>query len=459
MTTQIVTLDPISRIEGHLRIDLEIKDKVVVAALSSGTSFRGFEPILVGRDPRDAPHITQRICGVCPVPHARCSTAAFEAAAGIQVNDQARLIRNIIEATNFLDSHLLHFYVLALPDFVSGLPSAGAWPAGQGPRVWENRAGLNVPSLVANYVQSLQSRRECHAMGALLGGKMPHPVGIVPGGATAMVTADMKTQLATCAGNVKHFIETAYQADMNAIVAAFPEYQTIGASGADFLCVGGYPEANGTQLFAPGLFKVAQNALIALDASKIGESVARSRYAYSAPTHPSAGVTRADLTRTEAYSFSKAPRVAGSPCEVGPLARAVVGGRAPAYRGVHARHMSRLSEALLLVGRLADWVNSLTVGAQACPSFPKPPVSGSGVGLVEAPRGSLGHWLTVQNSVIANYQVISPTTWNGSPRDEQALAGPLEKALEGVTLKDEADPIEVHRIIHSFDPCLQCAVH
>src|SRR5512147_1963829 len=176
MTSEVVTIDPVSRIEGHLRVDLDIRDGAVFQALSSGTSFRGFEVFLRGRDPREAAHITQRICGVCPVPHARCATAAFEQAAGITVNDQARLIRNLIEAANFIDSHLLHFYVLALPDYVAGLPTAGAWPSGQAPRVWEGRTGLDVTRLVANFVAALATRRDCNSIAALLGGKVPHQV-------------------------------------------------------------------------------------------------------------------------------------------------------------------------------------------------------------------------------------------------------------------------------------------
>jgi len=196
-----------------------------------------------------------------------------------------------------------------------------------------------------------------------------------------------------------------------------------------------------------------------LDAALITESVARSRFEYTTPLNPDSGQTKLELTREDAYSFAKAARLDGAPMEVGPLARAVVGNRAPSYRGVMARHAARATEAVVLAERLTAWVSSLETDVSACPSFPSPPLSGSGIGLVEAPRGALGHWLTVSNGVIERYQVISPTTWNGSPRDERAQPGPLERALEGVVVKDQDDPIEVMRVIHSFDPCLQCAVH
>lgn len=459
MTKQIVTIDPVSRIEGHLRIDLDIRDNIVHAALSSGTSFRGFEVFLQGRDPREAAHITQRICGVCPVPHASCATAAFEQASGIQINNQARLIRNIIEAANFIDSHLLHFYLLALPDYVAGLPTAGNWNREAAPKVWDGRGGVDIPTLVEHFLAQLQVRRDCVGIASLLGGKLPHVVGIVAGGATASITPEKKLALTTLAASVRGFVESSYDSDVNWLVNTFPEYQTIGVSNCAFLCYGGYPDASGQKLFPAGVVNATGGTVSAFDPLQITESVARSRLEYKSPLNPANGETTLQLTRTDAYSFAKAARYAGGAMEVGPLARAVVGGRAPNYRGVHARHLSRVEEAKLLVARLSEWVNELEIGASACPSFPSPPLSGVGMGLVEAPRGALGHWLTVEGSVIARYQVISPTTWNGSPRDEIAQPGPLEKALQGVTVKDQDDPIEVMRIIHSFDPCLQCAVH
>ena len=459
MATKTITLDPVSRIEGHLRIDLDIKDNVVQSARSSGTSFRGFEPILVKRDPRDAPHITQRICGVCPVPHARASTAAFEAAANLTVNDQARLIRNLIEAVNFIDSHLLHFYVLSLPDYVAGLPTAGPWPTGQAPRIWENRSGIDIAALVQHFVGALAIRCDCNSVGALLGGKFPHQVGIVTGGATSSVTADMKSTLGNLVAKITDFIKNTYRGDVESIVYAFPEYLDIGASGANFLSCGGYPEQDGSLLFARGLVRAGNTKSEGFDPAQITESVAHSKYDADTARNPANGVTVPNRNRPESYSWSKSPRVSGTVCEVGPLARSVVGGIDFSERGVHARHLARVSEAIRLASRLADWVAALAVGVSACPSFPKSPNSGRGIGLVEAPRGSLGHWLAIEDGVISRYQVISPTTWNGSPRDDANQPGPLEKALEGVAVADPQDPIEVMRIVHSFDPCLQCAVH
>jgi hydrogenase large subunit len=457
MTNQVVTLDPVSRIEGHLRIDLDVRDNVVKSAISRGTSFRGFEIFLRGRDPRDAVHLTQRICGVCPIPHSTCASMAIEQAAGITINTQALLLRNLIEASNFIDSHLLHFYVLVLPDYVAGIPTAGNWPRDVAPRIWEDRGGIDVNTLVAHFLGHLEARRTCVGIAALLGGKLPHGVGIVPGGATANVTADTKATLRTLVQRIRTFVTESYGPDVHWLSGTFDEYQTIGVSNCDFLSYGGYAEPSGERLFPAGV--TSGTAGTTGDFGQITESVARSRLVYKAPLAPNQGETELDLAREDAYSFSKAARYSGRPMEVGPLARAVVAKRAPSYRGVMARHVARADEAALLVARMETWVEQLEESVTACPKFPAPPVTGSGAGLVEAPRGALGHWLTVENSVISRYQVISPTTWNGSPRDESAQPGPIEKALEGVVVKDSEDPIEVMRIVHSFDPCLQCAVH
>jgi hydrogenase large subunit len=458
MTNQVVTLDPISRIEGHLRIDLDLRDNIVKSAISCGTSFRGFEIFLRDRDPRDAVHLTQRICGVCPIPHSTCASMAFEQAAGITINTQALLLRNLIEASNFIDSHLLHFYALVLPDYVAGIPTAGNWPRDVAPRIWEDRGGIDVNALISHFLGHLDARRSCVGIAALLGGKLPHGVGIVPGGATAYVTAETKATLRTLVARIRTFVTSSYGPDARWLTDTFVEYQTIGASNCDFLSYGGYAEPSGERLFPAGVASGSASSGES-DVGQITESVARSRLVYKSPISPSQGETELDLARTDAYSFSKAARYSGRPMEVGPLARAVVAKRAPSYRGVMARHITRAEEAALLVAKMETWIELLELEVSACPTFPTPPVTGVGAGLVEAPRGALGHWLTIENSVISRYQVISPTTWNGSPRDENAQPGPIEKALEGVSVKDPEDPIEVMRIVHSFDPCLQCAVH
>jgi hydrogenase large subunit len=490
MTT--ITIDPLSRIEGHLRIELDIANNTVSAARSSGTSFRGLENVMRNRDPRDAPMITQRICGVCPIPHSRAASEAFEnassnAGAPIQINDQARLIRNIVQATNFLDSHIFHFYVMSLPDFVAGMPTAGAWPQGMPARPWRGGEKLNAPSFATNAAAALQTRRACVAITVWLAGKMPHGMGIVPGGATVTPTSDMIADLNTQIATVLSFVQGQYADDVGALAAAFPEYATLGVTGCSLLCYGGLPDGSGNLLFPRGVLAPGATTPASFDSSQIVESTATSKYAKGAAQSPSTGDSTPVLDRTDAYSWVKSARLVDAsgqnpqPCEVGPLARAVFTGRDPGGRGVWARHQARQTEAVLLATSIQTWISQLQVGQSGLPAgnFPTPAsmqalvqsANGSpilGEALIEAPRGTLGHWVAIgaaqnptadQPVAVSHYGVVTPTTWNASPRDDAGTPGPIEQALVGLELADPTSPIEALRVVHSFDPCLQCAVH
>lgn len=454
-----IVIDPVTRIEGHLRIELEVEGNIIVRSRSSGTSFRGIENVLRGRDPRDAPHITQRICGVCPIPHARAACEAFESAARLTVSPQALRIRNIVQAANFIDSHLLHFYLLALPDFVSGLPMATSASLGASPRARESGNGLDPKPMAEHATTSLRIRRACHEIIVALAGKMPHAAGIAPGGATVVPSAALLGELAGLTAEIRAFLDGAYALDVQALARAFPSYLEAGASAATFLVFGAFPADDGQRLLPAGSFSPTGTITPAVDPGAIAESTASARYPLVAPAHPASGLAEPALDRVDAYSWIKAPRLAGQPCEVGPLARAVLSGRDPGHRGVMARHLARQSEASLLGAWIEAWVSELQPGVGALPAFPQIPTVAAGVGLTEGPRGALGHWLDIDAAVVSHYGIVSPTTWNASPRDEQGIPGPVERALEGITLADPSDPIEALRVVHSFDPCLQCAVH
>jgi hydrogenase large subunit len=415
--------------------------------------------VLRGRDPRDAAHITQRVCGICPIPHARAACEGFEQATGVTVTNQARLIRNIVQAANFIDSHLLHFYALALPDYVTGLPLVGPWPEDAPPRPRKGGDQLDAARLAEHVGTSLRIRRFCHEVIVALAGKMPHAAGIVPGGATATLNKATLEDLAALAAQVRLFVDGPYAHDAKALADAFPAFQRIGASGAALLSFGAFPERDGRLLFPGGLLPPHGGRVVRADPSGIAESSASSRYAPRPPIHPAKGSTVPALDRVDAYSWIKAPRLAGYACEVGPLARAVLSGRDPGGRGVMARHLARQAEASLLAASLETWIAQLSPGASALITFPEVPDSGAGAGLTEAPRGALGHWVTIEKARVSHYGIVSPTTWNASPRDDAGHPGPLERALEGVGIADAADPIEAVRVVHSFDPCLQCAVH
>jgi len=454
-----LVIDPVSRLEGHLRLEIEYEGGAVVRARSSGTSFRGLENVMRGRDPRDAAQITQRICGVCPVPHGRAACEAFENAAGLTVSPLARLVRNVVQAANFVDSHLLHFYVLSLPDYVAGLPTAGAWPPDRAPAAWRAARRLDAGLLAAHAAEALRWRRACQEIVVALAGKMPHATGLVPGGATAVPSAATLADLRVLAAGVGAFARAAYADDARALARAFPEYAGIGASGAAFLAHGSFPHADGSPLLPGGLVLPGDASARTADVSLVRESTASARYAAGAPAHPSVGTTEPAPRRSDAYSWVKAPRLSGHPCEVGPLARAVVSGRHSGAAGVMARHVARQRESVTLAGAVESWLDQIAAAPPAPSALPDVPVSGAGVGLTEAPRGALGHWVTIEASATSHYGVVSPTTWNASPRDEAGVPGPMERALEGVRVADPADPIEVVRVVHSFDPCLQCAVH
>lgn len=453
-----LTIDPVTRIEGHLRIDLTMESNTVVEARSSGTSFRGFEKILVGRDPRDAVQITQRICGVCPIPHAQASCAALEDAAATAPNAQARLLRNLIQAANFLDSHLLHFYVLTLPDFVSGMPTAGNWPSDEPARAFRGGEPLNATRLAENAAASLEARRHCHALAALFGGKMPHTAGIVPGGATGNVTDVLLQDARDLATKIRDFTRDRYRADADRLCAAFSHLSGHGVGNGDFLSFGAFPDNDGELMLPRGLV-TRDGEQREVDATAITESVASSRFEPSAPLHPQEGETQPLLNRQDAYTWIKAPRLDGRPCEVGPLARAVVAGTYDGPKDLLARHLARAEEALTLADKLQDWIDGLVVGETGCPALLEIPTRAEGAGLTEAPRGALGHWISIDSRTVQHYQVISPTTWNGSPRDESGAPGPMETGLVGQKVADLDDPIEALRVVHSFDPCVQCAVH
>jgi hydrogenase large subunit len=454
-----IVIDPVTRIEGHLRIELEVEGGIVKQARSSGTSFRGIENILRGRDPRDAAHITQRICGVCPIPHGRAACEAFERSAQVSVNPQATRIRNIVQAANFIDSHLLHFYLLALPDFVSGLPMATSARLGSSPDARDGGQALDPKLLAEHATTSLRIRRGCHEIMVALAGKMPHAAGIVPGGATVVPSASLLGELAALVAEIRAFVDGAYAADVQALASAFPAYLDVGSSGATFLAFGAFPEDDGQLLLPAGTCSPKAMVSPVVDSAEIAESTASARYPLAAPVHPASGLTEPALDREDAYSWIKAPRLVGQPCEVGPLARAILSGRDPGGRGLMARHLARQSEASFLGVRVEAWLAQLQPGISALPIFPQVPQMATGVGLTEGPRGALGHWLDIEASVVRHYGVVSPTTWNASPRDDRGIAGPIERALEGIALADPADPIEALRVVHSFDPCVQCAVH
>jgi hydrogenase large subunit len=458
------SFDPVSRIEGHLGVEVEFDTvngiQQVVNARAGGLLFRGFENILIGRDPRDAPLITQRICGVCPVAHGMAAVKALDSACGVTVPANARIMRSLVNAANFIESHILHFYLLVLPDFIAG-PAMPPWQADWSiDRRFDPRA---TEALMAGYLKAIEIRRKAHEMGALFGGKMPHAPAYVPGGFTANPRLERIRDFRAYLDELIAFIRDRYMPDAESLASQYSDYFAIGRGGGNLLAYGAFDlDDTGTRkLFAGGQVLDGSPSPQPVDAASITEHVTYSWYqAKTNGLNPASGKTTAvdPASKNNAYSWLKAPRYGGKPYEVGPLARMWINGEYTHGISVMDRHLARAKEALKIAQAARNWLEELVPEG---PVYNPPiiPASASSVGLTEAPRGALGHWLAISGGTIANYQVITPTTWNASPRDSKGVLGPMEEALLGTPVADTDKPVEVMRVIHSFDPCLDCAVH
>lgn len=458
---------PVTRLEGHLDIEVSV-DRVnnvqqVVDAKSTGTMFRGFENILKNRDPLDATHYTQRICGVCPISHGMASSLNLESAFGLLPPDNGRILRNLILGSNFLQSHILHFYHLAALDYIdtTGLLDMSPW----NPH-WVSSdmlKGSDAAPFIDHYVQALTFRRKAHQLGAIFGGKLPCSPTLVPGGCTAQVTQDAKTKFLNLLHEISDFIDGVMIPDVEELAAAsqFAKYFSIGKGCGNLLAYGVFDlNAQGTsKLLARGRY--TNGALATVDPNQIKEYVAYSWYtANSGNRNPASGVTEPQLGKSGAYSFLKSPRYNGAVHEVGPLARMWVNGDYRHGISVLDRIMARALEAQKIADAMAGWANQLAVGKPVYQAFQMPIAGSTGMGLTEAPRGALGHWMTIgSNGRIASYQIVTPTGWNASPKDDAGKKGPLEQALIGTPVADLTQPIELLRVVHSFDPCLACSVH
>lgn len=458
----VKVIDPVSRLEGHLKIEVTVDSvagvQQVVDARATGTLFRGFETILTDRDPRDAQHITQRICGVCPVSHGLAAVEALDAAFGVTAPTNARIMRNLVLGSNFVSSHILHFYHLAALDYLDG-PNMPPWQPSW--KVDKRIDAATTGVLVGHYVTALDMRRKAHEMGALFGGRLPHPPTYIPGGFTTTARAARVTAFTNYLNELIPFIQNTYIPDVLALASIYGDYFSIGRGHANLLAYGVFDlDATGSsKLLARGRAANASSTISPVDVDAITEHVTHSWYADKTTNlNPAAGVTVPQHPKRDGYSWLKAPRYSGTPYEVGALARMWVNGDYRNGVSVMDRHKARALEAQKIALAMQGWVNQLVVNGPVYQSC-SVPVTGSGIGLTEAARGALGHWLQISNSRIARYQVITPTCWNASPRDDNGVRGPIEESLIGTTVQDVSQPVEVVRVIHSFDPCLSCAVH
>ncbi len=461
--SKTIKIDPVTRIEGHLAIEVTV-DAVngrqqVVDAKSSGTLFRGFEIILKGRDPLDAPRLTQRICGVCPISHGMASDKTIEDAYGIVAPDNGRILRNLVLGANFVQSHILHFYHLAALDYIdtSGLVDMAPWM----PRY--NRedmvTGDTAAALVGHYVNALEMRRKAHQMGAIFGGRMPCSPVFVPGGCTELPDEQKIADFRTLLDELRGFIDNVMIPDVLAVAGLFPEYYEIGAGCGNLLAYGVFDlDAGGAEkLLARGRYTEGESSTV--DPDDIREYVKYSRYtAASGSLNPANGATEAQPEKADAYSWLKSPRYLDKVHEVGPLARMWVNGDYTNGISVLDRLAARALETQKVAVAMDGWLDELVVG-ESVYEFADMMGDASGNGLTEAPRGALAHWINIVDGKIGAYQIVTPTNWNASPRDDFDQLGPVEQALVGTPAADPTQPVELLRVVHSFDPCLACAVH
>ncbi len=470
----ITIVDPVTRIEGHLKVQVTIDTvngvQQVTDAQCTGTMFRGFEIILKGRDPKDAPYLTERICGVCPVSHGTAATKAMESAAGLTIPANARLLRNLVLGANFIQSHILHFYLLASLDYITP-PASAPWTPSWNVDLMRSSS---LSQIASNFTTAVTMRRKAHEMAAIFGGRMPHPAAIQAGGFTTKPTSSMINSFSNYLNELISFINNEYVPDVQLLKSVYSDYSQVGKGPGNLLAYGVFDlddTSNPNRLLKRGFVNnSAPTSVQAVSTGNITEQVTYSWYSDTTNNiNPASGstVTVDPATKAKAYSWLKAPRYSGAPMECGPLARMWVNGDYRSGVSVMDRHMARALEAQKVANAMSGWLSQIAVGGSVYNNYTTP-YSKTGVGLTEAPRGAVGHWLSIASSstksptggpAIGNYQVITPTCWNASPKDTNGVHGPIEQALIGTKVTNAAQPVEVLRVIHSFDPCLSCAVH
>jgi len=575
MATQTVVVDPITRIEGHLRIEAKTDgDNRITQASSAGTMVRGIEIILRGRDPRDAWAFAQRICGVCTLVHGIASVRAVEDALNYEIPPNAQLIRNLMIGAQYIHDHVMHFYHLHALDWVDVVSALKADPkrtaeiaqslsnypksspgyfADQQKRLknfvesgqlgifargyWGHPAYKLPPEMnllaVAHYLEALAWQRDVVQIHTIFGGKNPHPNFLVGGapsaisvhpqsagkgvgphnrggsGSTAVNVVGLQ-KVKTVIDTMREFVDQVYLPDTLAIAGFYKDWAALGEGTGNFMTYGDFPKTNMRDIKS---FLVPRGAILNRDLShvhevdlyaddQIQEYVAHSWYDYSVGKdkglHPYKGETTLNYTgpkppyehldTDKSYSWLKSPRWKGHAMEVGPLARMLVlyaSGNAQAKELVNmtlktldvpvqalystlGRTAARTLETKIFLDAMDGWYNQLIANIKAgdVRTFNEKrwdpstwPKEAKGAGFTEAPRGGLAHWVVIKNGKIDNYQAVVPSTWNAGPRDAKGQDGPYEAALKGTRLYDPKQPVEILRTIHSFDPCIACAVH
>lgn len=476
---------PFNRVEGDLEVHLDIGDSGVNEAWVVSPLYRGFEQILHGKDPRDAMVYTPRICGICSVSQSTAAAAALADMQGLAMPDNGRRATNLILANENVADHLTHFYLFFMPDFAREVYRDEPW--------FDDVAERFKAMQGSGAREMLPARAEfMHLMG-LLAGKWPHSLAIQPGGTTRGIEARDLTRIRSLLFGFRRFLESTVYGDALDVIAgldstaALRAWQSaergsasdfrrflavadalrldeIGRASDRFLSYGAYP-MHGEKLFRAGVWHDGE--VSEFDPDGIVEDLSHSWMSdRDDARHPYDGVTVPEADAPDGYTWCKAPRLDGNVVEVGALARQLIDGQPlivdlvnESGGNVRNRVIARLLEVARVCLAMQTWADGLVAGESCC-NHAELPDSGQGFGVVEAARGSLGHWVRVEDGAIANYQIVSPTTWNFSPRDAMSIPGALEQALVGAPVRaGEKDPVSVQHIVRSFDPCMVCTVH
>ncbi len=452
MTDRII-INPITRISGFMEIDVVLKNNIVVEAKTSGQLFRGFEKMLSGRSPLDAVYFTQRICGICSAAHSTASALALESAFNINPPEQGRYLRDIVHGCEFLQNHIRHFYQYTLPDFIK-MPS-------KFPIYNTEHNDFRLPESVNNrvvdhYFRSLEISRSAHEMLAVLGGKAPHNHGIYIGGITTQPTADKIVKIKSILTKIRDFIISVMVPDVEILAKYYNEYFRIGVGYGNLLSYGCFNDYKslGTLYLAASIY--SDGVVKKMDTTKISESLKYSWYKgdTQVPYEESADQ---NFNKNKAYSWIKAARYDGKPYEVGPLARMCLSGEYKNGVSMMDRTIARVLEAKKITEIMAVLLNNVIPDVNTQEEYEIPETS-SGQGLIDTTRGALGHWIGIGKKIIDHYQIITPTVWNLSTKDD-TYNGTVEQALLGTVVEDIKHPVELGRIIRSFDPCVSCATH
>ncbi|HHJ17991.1 MAG TPA: nickel-dependent hydrogenase large subunit [Gammaproteobacteria bacterium] len=554
-----VVVDPITRIEGHLRIEAQMDGNRIAQAYSSGTMVRGIEIILRDRDPRDAWAFAQRICGVCTLVHGIASVRAVEDALDYPIPPNAQLIRNLMIGAQYVHDHVMHFYHLHALDWVDVVSALGADPkatsdlaqslsnypksspgyfsdmqkklktfveSGQlgifANGYWGHPAYKLPPEAnlmaVAHYLEALAWQRDVARLHTIFGGKNPHPNFVVGGvpcpidlNSDSALNSAQFAEVQNIIKKMQSFVDQVYVPDTLAIAGFYKDWAARGEGIGNFLTYGDFPEKGmndpSSLLIPPGVILNRDLSTIhEIDMNSpehIKEFISHSWYDYSGGKdqglHPYEGETELNYTGPQppyrhldvdqSYSWLKSPRWKGKAMEVGPLARVLMlyaSGHEQTRELVNmtlskldvpvtalfstlGRTAARTLETKIIADNMQVWYDNLIANIKGGDtrtfnetlwepsSWPR---QAKGVGFMEAPRGGLAHWIVIENEKIANYQAVVPSTWNAGPRDSEGQPGPYEAALEdNHEMYDPKQPIEILRTIHSFDPCIACAVH